>query len=52
MALKKCEHCGNVFWGDPEARFCALCGVVEKAEVKTPELQKESKDRQLQPVPT
>jgi len=50
MALRKCEDCGNVFWDDAEARFCPLCGVTEKADVKTTELRKESTVRQLEPV--
>jgi len=50
MALRKCEHCGNVFWVNNEARSCALCGVAEKTEEKTTERQEESSDRQLQPV--
>ena len=50
MALRKCEHCGNVFWVNDEARSCVLCGVAEKAETKTVELHKESNERQVQPA--
>ena len=48
MDLRKCEHCGNIFWGDTEARFCPLCAVVEKAKKETTGLPRESSDRQLQ----
>ena len=50
MDLRKCEHCGNMFWGDTEARFCPLCAVAEKEKVQTMELHRESNDRQLQPA--
>jgi hypothetical protein len=49
MDLRKCEHCGNMFWGDAEARFCPLCAVAEKGRERT-ELPRESSDRQLQPA--
>lgn len=52
MDLRKCEHCGSMFWGDTEARFCPLCAVVEKAKEKTTEPPRESSDRQLQSVAT
>lgn len=52
MALRKCEDCGNVFWGDAELKFCPLCAVAEKAETKTTEQHKESKERRLQPAAT
>jgi ribosomal protein L37AE/L43A len=50
MDLRKCEHCGNMFWGDAETRFCALCAVVEKTRERTTEPPRESSDRQLQPA--
>lgn len=50
MDLRTCEHCGNRFWGDAEARFCPLCAVAEKSQVKTVELHRESDERQLQPA--
>jgi rubrerythrin len=50
MNLRKCEHCGNMFWGDTEARLCPLCAVAEKAQKKTVEPEMESSNRQLQPA--
>ena len=50
MNLRKCEHCGNTFWGDTDARLCPLCAVAEKSRKKTVEPEVESGNRQLQPV--
>jgi len=47
MAVRKCEHCGNAFWSDNEAKSCALCGVAMKTETKTTKPQ-ESNERQLE----
>ena len=32
MALKKCEKCGNTFWGQCEAKLCVICTVIEKSK--------------------
>ncbi len=50
MAFRKCDDCGNVFWGDTELKYCPLCAVVEKAETKRVELHKKSNERQVQPA--
>jgi uncharacterized Zn finger protein (UPF0148 family) len=49
MDLKKCEHCGNMFWCNTGARLCPLCAVVEKAKERTSEVRRESNDRRAHP---
>jgi hypothetical protein len=46
MDLTKCEHCGNTFLGNSEARLCPLCKVAEKAREKAV-TRIEYSDRQL-----
>jgi hypothetical protein len=50
MNLRKCEHCGSMFWGRTEERFCPLCAVAERAREKVTPSPAEVAKRELHAV--